>query len=139
LLKNFDNPPDIAISIEWKRFIVQKKDGAKIGFIRHFINQPYGVMEIGCFLVHSERAKGYGLEATQLMVDCLFLSRNICRIQTHTNVENKAAKKVLEKAGFKIEGIVRKLTLVRGVFTDYHLLSILRKEWKEPKILTRTN
>jgi ribosomal-protein-alanine N-acetyltransferase len=64
-------------------------------------------------------------------------AKNIGRIQAYTNVRNKTAQKVLEKAGFKIEGVVRKLLLVRGVWTDYYLLSILREEWKEPKILTK--
>jgi ribosomal-protein-alanine N-acetyltransferase len=77
------------------------------------------------------------LEATRLIVDYLFLSRNIVKIQVHTNVENKAAQKVLEKAGFIKEGTVRKHQFVRGVWTDYYLYSIIREEWKEPKILAR--
>ena len=71
------------------------------------------------------------------MVDYLFLCRSIVRIQATANVRNKASQRVLEKAGFKIEGTIRKYLLVRGVWTDYYLLSILREEWKEPKILTR--
>ena len=86
----------------------------------------------------SERGKGYGAEAFQLMVDYLFLSNSIVRIQAIANVRNKPAQKVLEKAGFKREGTIRKLLLVRGIWTDYYLLSILREEWKEPKILTKT-
>jgi RimJ/RimL family protein N-acetyltransferase len=43
---------------------------------------------------------------------------------------------VLEKAGFTIEGTIRKSA--RGARRDAYLYSILREEWKEPKILTRT-
>jgi RimJ/RimL family protein N-acetyltransferase len=43
---------------------------------------------------------------------------------------------VLEKAGFTLEGTIRKH--VRGERRDAYLFSILREEWKEPKILTRT-
>jgi RimJ/RimL family protein N-acetyltransferase len=95
-------------------------------------------MGIGCFLVPKERGKRYGVEATQLMVDYLFLSRDIIRIQATTNVMNKTAQRALEKTGFKIEGTVRKLKFVRGVWSDFYLLSILREEWKQPKILTKT-
>ena len=137
LIADFDNPSNFVVVIEWKRFIIQKKDGTKIGFVYHFINQPYGAMEIGCFLVSSERGKGYGAEATQLIVDYLFLSKNIGRIQAHTNANNKTAQGVLEKTGFKAEGTIRKLMLVRGVWSNCALLSILREEWKEPKILTK--
>jgi RimJ/RimL family protein N-acetyltransferase len=137
-IKGIDNPTDLEKAIEWKRFIIQKKDGTRIGFMVTFVNYPSGQMEFGCFLVPSERGKGYGTEATQLMVDYLFLSRNIVRIETLTNVRNKSAQRVLEKIGFRVEGTIRKRHLVRGVWNDYYILSILREEWKEPKILTRT-
>jgi ribosomal-protein-alanine N-acetyltransferase len=53
-------------------------------------------------------------------------------------VGNKAAQRVLEKAGFKVEGTIRKLSFVRGEWTDRILYSILLEEWKEPRILTKT-
>jgi len=138
LMKLFDDPNDLQKMIGWKPFIIQKKDGTRIGIIWHMVNQPSGTMEIVCFLIPGERGKGYGTEAAQLMVDYLFLYRNIVRIQATANVRNKASQRVLEKAGFKIEGTIRKYLLVRGIWTDYYLLSILREEWKEPKILTKT-
>jgi RimJ/RimL family protein N-acetyltransferase len=136
-MKDFDNPTEFQKMIDWKVFIIQKKDGTKIGLIWHIVNQPYGMMEIVCFFVPSEKGKGYGTEATQLLVDYLFLSKNIHRIQATTNVRNKTAQRVLEKVGFQKEGTIRKLLFVKGVWTDYHLYSILREEWKEPKILKR--
>ncbi len=137
-MRHFDNPPDVAILIEWKRFIIQKKDATRIGITWHMLNRPYKTMEISYFLIPSERGKGYGTEVAQLMVDYLFLSQNIPRIQAATNVRNKASQRVLEKAGFRVEGIMRKFLFVRGAWTDYYLHSILREEWKEPKILMKT-
>jgi RimJ/RimL family protein N-acetyltransferase len=72
------------------------------------------------------------------MVDYLFLSKNIERIQAQTDVRNVGSQKVLEKAGFKKEGTIRKLFFLRGQLRDACLYSILREEWKEPKILTKT-
>jgi ribosomal-protein-alanine N-acetyltransferase len=72
------------------------------------------------------------------MVDYLFLSKDIVRIQAVTHVENRASQKVLDKTGFKKEGILRKSVFVMGVWADFYILSILREEWKEPEILTRT-
>jgi RimJ/RimL family protein N-acetyltransferase len=71
------------------------------------------------------------------MVDYLFLSKNIVRIQATTNVKNKASQRMLEKIGFKLEGTCRKSGFVRGAWTDSHIYSILRGEWKETKLLTR--
>jgi len=125
---------------ETKVFIIEKKDGSKIGHIWHFnMLAPYAKMqEIGYGLVPSERGKGYCTEATQLMVDYLFLSKDIARIQATTHTKNVASQKVLEKVGFKREGTLRKLALIRGEKTDMFIFSILREEWKEPKILTKT-
>ena len=125
---------------ETKVFIIEKKDGSKIGHIWHFnMLAPYAKMqEIGYALVPSERGKGYCTEATQLMVDCLFLSKDIARIQATTHTKNVASQKVLEKVGFKREGTMRKCYFNRGEWTDMFIFSILREEWKEPKILTRT-
>jgi len=89
--------------------------------------------------VPSERGKGYGTEAVQLMVDNLFIYRNIVRIQATADVGNKAAQRVLEKAGFRTEGTIRKLSLVRGKWRDRTLYDILLEEWKEPKILAKTD
>jgi len=134
----FDNPPNWVVVCERKMFVIQKKDGTKIGIAWHLYNAPYWKMEIIGFLIPSERGKGYGTEAAQLMVDSLFLFENFVRIQATVNVGNKASLRILEKAGFQREGTIRKFLFVKGVWTDYHLLSILREEWKEPKILTKT-
>ena len=72
-----------------------------------------------------------------MIVDYLFLSRELVRIHAIADVRNKASQKVLEKAGFKREGTMRKAVFNRGELRDYYLYSILREEWKEPKILTK--
>jgi RimJ/RimL family protein N-acetyltransferase len=134
--KMLDNPTDI------KPFIVEKKDGSKIGFIVHFHVLHLGTgtkqLEIGYTLVPSERGKGLGSEAVKIMVDYLFLSKDIMRIQAQTDQRNTASQKVLEKAGFKKEGTLRKNFFTRGEWTDDYIYSVLREEWKEPKILTKT-
>jgi len=132
--KMFESP------LELKPFIIEKKDGSKIGFVAHFyVLHPAGkLLEIGYSLVPSERGKGYCTEATQLMVDYLFLSKETMRIQAQTDPRNVASQKVLEKVGFKKEGTVRKSLFMRGEWRDAYLYSILREEWKEPKILTKT-
>jgi RimJ/RimL family protein N-acetyltransferase len=119
-----------------KWFIIEKRNGNKIGFMWNFLVGR--LQEVGYALISSERNKGYGTEALKIMVDYLFLSKDIVRIQAGTNVENKSSQRVLEKTGFKKEGIARKETFVRGKWTDFYRYSILREEWKEPKVLTRT-
>jgi RimJ/RimL family protein N-acetyltransferase len=70
-------------------------------------------------------------------VDYLFLSKPIVRIQAHTNVRNMASQRVLEKAGFRKEGIVRKRIFIRGKWRDEFLYSVLREEWKGSTVLNK--
>lgn len=129
LQKSYDNP----IS-EW--FFIEKKDGSKIGEIGH---RPVGKAQgIAYALLPNERKKGYCSEAVKIMVDYLFLSRDIVRIQAHTDVRNEGSQRTLEKVGFKKEGLIRKHDFVYGKWTDDYIYSILREEWKEPRILTKT-
>ena len=82
---------------EEKWFFIEKKDGIRVGFIGTHI---FGELEIGYALIPAERGKGYCTEAVRIMVDYLFMSKDIVRIQAATNLENKASQRVLEKAGF---------------------------------------
>jgi RimJ/RimL family protein N-acetyltransferase len=127
-------------AVELGEFIIEKKDGSKVGFICHFIlGHPAGkLLEIGYSLVPSERGKGYGTEAVGIMVDYLFLSKDVMRVQACTDARNVASQRVLEKAGFKKEGTLRKFLFIRGEFRDACVYSIIREEWKEPRILTKT-
>lgn len=115
-------------------FIVEKKDGTRVGHIGGWMRGS--MMEIGYAVVPEERKKGYGTDAIQLMVDHLFLSRDIARIQVSTDTRNTASQRALEKAGFTREATMRKSWRVRGEYRDQYLYSILGEDWKEPRILT---
>jgi RimJ/RimL family protein N-acetyltransferase len=73
----------------------------------------------------------------EVMLDYLFLSKNLERIQATTDVNNLVSQKVLEKAGFQREGIIRKSSFIKGKWRDRCLFSILREEWREPRILIK--
>ncbi len=125
-----------ALTSDDKWFFIEKKDGTKIGIVTHGLTG--NLLEIGYVLVPNERGKGYCTEAVRIMVDYLFLSKDTVRIQAATVTGNIVSQKVLNKAGFKREGTLRKSYFLRGEWTDSLIYSILREEWKEPKILTKT-
>ncbi len=117
-------------------FLILKKDGSKIGFLA----MGMGVFgrQIGYVLIPSERGKGYCTEAVQIALDYLFLSKDIVRVQAGTFPDNVASQRVLEKCSFQREGKIRKGMLAWGKWEDICIYGILREEWKEPKILTKT-
>jgi RimJ/RimL family protein N-acetyltransferase len=129
---------DMIIHANWKLFIIIKKNnGRKIGTVNAQMVKPR-IWEIGFALVPAERGKGYGAEALQIILDHLFQTADAVRIQAHTDVKNTASGKALTKSGFTKEATMRKLGYCRGMYGDEYLYRILREEWKEPKILTKT-
>jgi len=60
------------------------------------------------------------------------------KVQAGTFTDNVASQRVLEKAGFRREGRIRKGMFAWSNWVDLYVYSILREEWKEPKILTGT-
>ncbi len=116
-------------------FFIEKKDGTKIGWTAKYLEGQRTT--IGYGVAPSERSKGYATEAATIIVDYLFLTKDIVRIQADTSTENLASQKVLEKVGFQKEGIIRKHYFSSGKWRDSYLYSILREEWKEPRILTK--
>jgi ribosomal-protein-alanine N-acetyltransferase len=126
-----------SLSAEERWFLIEKKDGSKVGTMGH---RPEGrAQQIGYSILPSERKKGYCSEAVKIMVDYLFLSKDIGRVQAYVDVRNDGSRKVLERAGFQKEGVVRKRSFFYGEWRDMTIYSILREEWKEPKILTKTS
>ncbi len=130
---------------EWKgakRFFIQRKDGTRVGIIIQFevvpgLGTQFG-LEIGYAVSREERGKGFAMEAVSLLLDYSFLTTQATRVQAHTDVRNVASQRVLEKAGFTKEGINRQSYFANGELHDMFVLSILRKEWKEPRILKVT-
>jgi len=118
-----------------KWFIIEKKNKSKVGQVFYMPSGP--CFEIGYRLLPKERGKGYCTEAVKIIVDYLFLTRSMVRIQAHTNPKNLASHRVLAKAGFQKEGQIRKPIFIRGAWQDGVLYGILREEWREPKILTK--
>ena len=75
-------------------------------------------------------SKGYGTEATKLMVDYSFKTLNLNRIQLHVAAENDPAVHVYKKAGFKVEGTLREAMYYDGRYFDFYVMGILRDDLK---------
>jgi RimJ/RimL family protein N-acetyltransferase len=122
-------------SFEQSEFLIEGKDGSKLGYIWHFnVMHPAGrILEIGYFLVPNERDKGYCTEAINLMVDYLFLSKNIERIQAMTDTRNVGSQKVLEKTGFRKEGTIRKLFFLKGQQVEPYCIAFSEKSGKNQR------
>ncbi len=73
--------------------------------------------------------KGYGTEATELILRHGFGTLNLNRIYLRVYSTNPRAKRAYEKAGYILEGTMRAAAYRRGNYVDIHMMSVLRSEW----------
>ncbi len=78
---------------------------------------------------HTIQGKGYGTEATKLMLRYGFTELNLNRIQTQDMEANIGGWRADEKAGFIYEGTLREAILRFGKYHNVKLYSILRSEY----------
>lgn len=78
-------------------------------------------------------SRGYGSEATRMMVDYAFDTLNLNRVQLHVSVANERAVKAYEKVGFKNEGRLRQAMYFDGKYHDFFLMAILRQDRQKIK------
>lgn len=76
-----------------------------------------------------EWGKGYGTEATRLIVQHAFDTLNLHRLWLHVYEFNERGIRVYEKVGFRKEGVMRQHTYREGRYWDTMIMGILRTEW----------
>jgi RimJ/RimL family protein N-acetyltransferase len=105
---------------------------AVIGDMVHFEAKRYSTAcEIGWIIYDlASRNLGYATEAVTALVDYLFKSFPINRIECSAATQNHASIRLAEKCGLIREGVLRGLVFVGGVYPDDVVLSILRSDWE---------
>ena len=85
--------------------------------------------EIGYWL--SEKRQGLGIVtcSCKTLIDYVFSTLNINRIQIKAATENFKSRKIPEKLGFAFEGIERDGELHTRGFIDLAIYGLLKKEW----------
>jgi [ribosomal protein S5]-alanine N-acetyltransferase len=130
--KEWSKPP-----FEFSALLIERNEDKKIiGYVVHFSPNPIfkGSIEIGYAISEpSLRGKGYTTEAAGLLVDYLFSTKMIVRIQATTSPKNSASQRVVEKLGFKKEGVLRNSYFANGHYDDSVIFGLLREEWESKR------
>ncbi|WP_409274523.1 GNAT family N-acetyltransferase [Neobacillus sp. SCS-31] len=83
--------------------------------------------EIGYELHPSHWRKGYVTEALEKVISYGFEELGLNRIGAVVFLENEASSKLLQKAGFQKEGILRDYMVQNGTTYDTYLYSLLKR------------
>lgn len=118
-------------SADFKRLLMMDDQDQIMGSLWIFKPVPYfDALEIGYTLLGQEHwGKGLMTEAVGLVIDYVFSTERVNRLEIRCDVENRASARVAEKLGFTHEGVARQATLSRGTHHDMHQFALLRPEW----------
>ena len=85
--------------------------------------------EIGYFLAPDACGKGVMTRAVALACEEAFDRLGIVRISADVRAENIASRRLLEKNGFQLEGIMRRAVIKYGKLHDLCIYGRLKEEW----------
>ena len=85
--------------------------------------------EIGYDLAPDAWGQGYMTEALRIVIQHGFAHMDLNRIEALVYAENARSLRLLQRLGFKPEGILRDYFCLDGKFYDHTLLALLQREW----------
>ena len=97
------------------------------GATLHHLDAERRIVEIGCFVLPDARRRGVATAIARMLAEHAF-SLGIQRVAAYVNVGNIASERVLERAGFMREGVVRSMPKPDGRRGDKTLFSLLPGE-----------
>ena len=83
--------------------------------------------EVGYWLAEKYWGQGIMTEALKIITKYGFNKLKLVRIFAHVYCYNSASKRVLEKVGYKVEGLLRKDAVKNGKNIDHWLLAKVKK------------
>lgn len=86
--------------------------------------------QLGLWVRASDLDKGFAVEAGRLAVDLAFRKLGLHRLSARIDPTNRAARKVLQRLGFRYEGCLRQDKRLNNRWIDQECWGRLRSEWK---------
>ena len=111
----------------WPFFIFADSDQALVGAIT-LSNVRRGVAEtgtLGYWIGQKFAGQGLGTAAVRAMVAWAFEDLNLHRVEAACVPDNAASRRVLEKAGFQLEGRARAYLKINGAWADHLLFGVV--------------
>ena len=96
--------------------------GITIGNIRHGVSQSG---QIGYWIGERYAGQGFMLEAVRLVIHFAFETLRLHRIEAACIPGNTRSIRVLEKAGFTREGLLRSYLKINGGWQDHYLYALI--------------
>ena len=100
-----------------------------VGFV--WYSAENNAAELGYSFSREYWNHGYATQALRAVIDAVFSSLPLNRLEAQHDVRNPASGRVMQKCGLTQEGILRGRILNKGEYVDTALYSILRSDWEK--------
>jgi ribosomal-protein-alanine N-acetyltransferase len=87
--------------------------------------------EVGYALRSDHWGRGLASETVSSAIDWAFNTLDLHRVEADIDPRNQASRRVLERLGFRSEGVLRERFFVGDSATDSELFGVLASEWRE--------
>jgi len=114
--------------------IALRSDEHLIGDLGVRLHDNLRQAELGFTLAPRHQGHGYATEAVATVIDHLFTRRRLHRISAECDARNSASATLLQRVGFRQEGLRREHTWLKDEWTDDLLFGLLSREW--PRAVT---
>lgn len=91
-----------------------------------------GVCDLGYWIAREARGRGLAARAIRLFSGWIFAELPVERIEIHAEPDNHASCAAAERAGFRLEGVLRSHHDLKGTRVDVASYSMLRGELSGP-------
>ena len=118
----------------WK-FIIEAEDRA-IGEIQYSYSYADVTWSAGIDIFIGEpeaRDRGLGTEAIRTLLQYLFETKGVSRVAIDPEPSNCRAVRAYEKAGFRLDGVIRRHMKIDDRWADAAFMTILDDEWPAAK------
>lgn len=115
---------------QWYMLTIALHDGTVVGDLALFMTFNMRHAEVGFTLHPDYWGHGYATEALKALVEHLFTTVGVTRVQGRLNPDNRASALVLERVGFVWEGMTRLSFWARGENTDEWIYGLTRPDWE---------
>ena len=139
-----DGPVSLDMRVGVRRLLQQYRDGGGVPLVMEYQGQVAGQLNVwgiargslssatvGYWV--SERYAGLGITPTSvaLATDLCFADLRLHRMEVCIRPENHASLRVVEKLGFRYEGLRRRYIHIDGDWRDHYAFALVREEVPE--------
>jgi RimJ/RimL family protein N-acetyltransferase len=130
-----EQPPE-GFAESWiERYESGRRDGTREGFaavedgtflglaLAPRIEREAQTVELGYIVAGPARGRGVATEALRLLTEWAFSSLGAIRIELMISIDNPASRRVAERCGYELEGVLRSVYVKPGVREDMELWS----------------